>query len=336
MAHRWPTQEVRFPNFSRGLSTGYSTITCERLHGVVTSALGAYALLGVTVGAVSEFEVALADGRTLKAPCIIDCRGPIQGAEIEVGYQKFVGHEIVTQAPHGVSAPVIMDASVEQYDGYRFVYLLPLAADQLLVEDTYYSDMPDLDETALDYRLNRYTADRGWQIRSILRRERGVLPIVLAGDIDAYWDNRKRDGMQALAGLRALLFHPVTGYSLPDAVGLADAIAECRVLETRPVAALVEARSRMLWRERSFLRALNRMLFRAAEPQRRWAVLARFYRLPEDLIGRFYAARLTPWDKARILAGKPPVPVLRAIRAFASGGGKRGLSAARSAVESQS
>jgi lycopene beta-cyclase len=43
-------------------------------------------------------------------------------------------------------------------------------------------------------------------------------------------------------------------------------------------------------------------------------VLERFYRLPEPLVHRFYAGRLTFLDRARILSGRPPVPVLRAAR----------------------
>ena len=70
------------------------------------------------------------------------------------------------------------------------------------------------------------------------------------------------------------------------------------------------------WRQRRFYRALDRMLFRAAEPEERWRVLARFYTLDAGLIGRFYAGRSTMTDQARILSGKPPVPIGRAIRAL--------------------
>ena len=42
----------------------------------------------------------------------------------------------------------------------------------------------------------------------------------------------------------------------------------------------------------------------------------RFYRLPEPLIERFYAARSTRFDKLRILSGKPPVPISRAVTAL--------------------
>jgi lycopene beta-cyclase len=56
------------------------------------------------------------------------------------------------------------------------------------------------------------------------------------------------------------------------------------------------------------------MLFRAAEPGERWKVLRRFYGLPEGIVRRFYAGRSTALDKVRLLAGKPPVPVVKALR----------------------
>jgi len=58
---------------------------------------------------------------------------------------------------------------------------------------------------------------------------------------------------------------------------------------------------------------LNRMLFRAARPDQRYRVLERFYRLPQPLIERFYAGETTLADKARILSGKPPVPIGAAL-----------------------
>jgi lycopene beta-cyclase len=43
-------------------------------------------------------------------------------------------------------------------------------------------------------------------------------------------------------------------------------------------------------------------------------VLEHFYRLPEALIERFYADRLSALDRLRILSGRPPVPLLEAVR----------------------
>ena len=73
-----------------------------------------------------------------------------------------------------------------------------------------------------------------------------MLPIALAGDIEAFWSGQPPGGR--LAGLRAALFHPTTGYSLPEAVRVADALASRASLDERrrrwPPAARAVARAR--------------------------------------------------------------------------------------------
>ena len=71
---------------------------------------------------------------------------------------------------------------------------------------------------------------------------------------------------------------------------------------------------------------INRMMFQAAAPDARYRVLERFYRLPQPLIERFYANRLTVADQLRILAGKPPVPIGRALQAVRGGAVHAGAS----------
>ena len=113
--------------------------------------------------------------------------------------------------------------------------------------------------------------------------------------------------------MRAVLFHPTTGYSLPDAVRLADELAASNELSAERLDRRIRARSIEHWRRGGFFRMLNRMLFRAAEPEQRYRVLERFYRLPEPLIERFYAGRPSLADRARVLTGRPPVPIRRAL-----------------------
>ena len=50
-------------------------------------------------------------------------------------------------------------------------------------------------------------------------------------------------------------------------------------------------------------------MFEAMPPEARWTALARFYRLPETTIARFYASRSTLWDRARVLIGRPPAGI---------------------------
>jgi lycopene beta-cyclase len=59
------------------------------------------------------------------------------------------------------------------------------------------------------------------------------------------------------------------------------------------------------------------MLFRAVSAERRYLVLQHFYRLPLPLIQRFYAGRTTFADSVRILSGRPPVPLGRALACLA-------------------
>jgi len=109
------------------------------------------------------------------------------------------------------------------------------------------------------------------------------------------------------------MFHPTTGYSLPDAVRTAMLVAALPDVTAPALTEALRAHARNAWDTRGFYRLLSRMLFRAAEPNQRVRVFERFYGLDEQLIGRFYAARSTTFDRMRILAGKPPVPVRRAL-----------------------
>jgi lycopene beta-cyclase len=215
------------------------------------------------------------------------------------------------EAAHGLAEPVIMDATVEQGGDYRFIYLLPLGPDRLLVEDTRYSDSPDLAHAPSAEAIGAYVADRGWAIAEVLREESGVLPITLAGDPEAFWD--EKPGLVPRSGLRAGLFHPTTGYSLPEAVRLAELVAGTRPLSSSHLFARVRDHAMGRWRDQGFFRLLNRLLFDAAEGDARYRVLERFYRLPEPLIRRFYAGHPILFDKARLLAGKPPVPLAAAF-----------------------
>jgi lycopene beta-cyclase len=123
-----------------------------------------------------------------------------------------------------------------------------------------------------------------------------------------------------MAGARGGFSHPLTSYTVPIAVENALAIAAQGDLTGPRLADFVERRAHAHWQKTGIYRALGRMLFKAAEPERRVDIFQRFYGLPESLIERFYACHSTLPDKARILIGKPPVPIPRAIRALASKG----------------
>jgi len=312
VAHRWPRYDVKFPDLARTLDGGYASIASADLARVIEPALGPALRTGVWIDAVTPTSVQLADGETLHARAVIDGRGMGPNHHLALGYQTFLGQELRLQSAHGLTAPVIMDASVAQQGGYRFVYLLPFGPDRLLVEDTHYVDGAGWEPERLRANIAAYVAARGWQVRDVLREEQGSLPIVLAGDFERFWDALQG---QPSVGLRAGLFHPTTGYSLPHAVRLAERIAGLQDLSAPSLFGAIRDQARQSWQGQRFFRMLNRMLFLAGSPDHRWRVMQRFYRLPAPLIARFYAGRLNLGDKARLLTGKPPVPVLEAFDA---------------------
>ena len=312
ISHQWHGQKVIFPQFERELSTPYASISSESLRAAVYEDQRIEVRERVRAASLRSESVELSSGEMLRSPCVIDGRGYAFSNALKLGFQKFVGLELELADEHGETVPTIMDASVEQIDGYRFVYVLPLSATRLLVEDTRYSDSKELDDESQRSGALAYAEQRGWTVSEICREERGVLPITLAQDFDRYW--QELDPETAAVGLRAGLFQPATGYSLPDAVRVANLIADREGrLTTSDLSGEIRSFASAQNAQQSFYRLLNRMLFGAAAPSERYRVLQRFYGLSQPLIERFYAGRLRESDKLRILLGKPPVPIHRAI-----------------------
>ena len=320
----WRGYDVAFPAFERTLPTTYYSLTSQRLDYELRQTLAPRAILSgqrvvecVPRQAQDErgVEVRCADGSRIAAGAVIDARGMRLSGELTGGWQKFVGRLIKLKQPHGLERPIVMDATVDQIDGYRFVYCLPFGAKELFVEDTYYSDSSTLDRDAIGKRIERYCADHGWQVEQVLTEEHGVLPVVSGGKFDSFW--RATGTGNAKAGTRAGLFHPLTSYSLPYAVRFATALTARRDFSAPALAKFSKDHARAVWADAAYSRKLAAMLFGAARPIDRYRVLERFYGLDRRLIERFYAGRSTLADKLRIVAGRPPVPVGRAVAALA-------------------
>lgn len=300
----WPGYDVAFPAHARRLDSTYACVTSDRLAEVVARSLahaGSEVRLRCTALEVGAEHVVVraADGRTeqLSARVVIDARGPDASESSSCGWQKFVGQELELDRAHGLDRPMLMDATVSQLDGFRFVYVLPLDTHRVLVEDTYFSDHPYLDVGALRERIAAYVGTRGWIVERVVREEVGVLPLPWVGASPVV-------ARPLVAGYAGGWFHPVTGYSFPIASRLASLIARA------PSSALfdgeLDAHATDHTRQLRFAHQLNHMLFHWFAPADRYRVLERFYRLPEATIRRFYALELTSLDRVRILLGRPP------------------------------
>jgi lycopene beta-cyclase len=297
---RWAAHDVVFPAFRRRIAGAYLAITSERLHELVDERLAQSPnarRVTANVRDVGPRVATLSDGRELSAELCVDARGPEHTRGSPAGYQKFVGLELALDPGSAPALPVLMDATVPQLDGFRFMYVLPWSPARVLVEDTYYTNDPELDAAALRERVLVYAAGAGMRVRDVLRQEQGVLPI----------PGRLARGAPApgplTAGYAGGLFHPTTGYSLPVAVRLALFIAERNAREVRAEYPGWLERQRQQAR---YCLLLNRLLFGAFAPAERYHVLEHFYRLPEATIRRFYSLELSMADRARILCGRPP------------------------------
>lgn len=315
---RWDQgYDVGFPGHVRHLATPYRSLTSDDFAASLARELTPGTIMANRTASTLDADgVTLASGERIGARAVIDCRGFAPTANLEGGWQVFLGRHMRTETPHGIDRPAVMDATVEQLGGYRFLYVLPLGASELFIEDTYYQDSPKLDRSALSGRIDAYCARHRFS-GELLGSEAGVLPVVTGGNLRRWQAERRIEGV-ARAGAHAGFLHPLTSYTLPYAVETALAVAREGDLPGDQLAAMLEARARQHWRRTKFYRRLGSMLFGAAEPNERWRVFERFYRLDRGLIERFYAGRSTMADKVRVLCGKPPVRIGRAYQALTS------------------
>lgn len=319
--------DVKFPEYRRTLGTAYRSMASSDFHeGLVRELPEGTVMLGRKATGLDARGVDLAPtefgpAERINARAVIDCRSFQPSKHLNGGWQVFLGRHMKLSDPHGIERPIIMDGDVEQLaphgngGAYRFVYVLPLGAHDIFVEDTYYADDPRLDRAALSGRIDQYVNERGWQENAIVGHEAGVLPVLTGGNFSAYQDEVRIPGV-AVAGTRGGFTHPLTSYTMCLAVDNALCVAREADLTGPQLAALFETRARSHWRRTAYYRLLNRFLFFAAEPHKRVKVLQRFYRLRQGLIERFYAARSNPFDKLRVLWGEPPVPIFAAILAM--------------------
>ena len=307
--------EVHFPAHSRHLKSDYRSLDSRDFDVGLRQLLPQQAIrAGCRVMGLDQRGITLESGERISAGVVIDCRDAGPSEHLTGGWQVFLGQHLRTFSPHGVERPIIMDARLAQHGAYRFIYVLPLGPDEIFLEDTYYADSPVLDRAALRGRIADYAKAEGWQFE-VLHEETGVLPVITGGDFAAYRSALATMGV-ALAGARGGFVHPLTSYTIPIAVENALAIASAAASDLSALPEFVDRRAEAHWHATAHYRMLGRMLFQAARPEERYRVFERFYRLPERLIERFYAARSTPLDKLRVLTGKPPVPITKAIKAL--------------------
>jgi lycopene beta-cyclase len=313
---RWRQHQVRFPRYDRMIDGDYLCLRSSALARATARIMRrpeTVLFSGTHVSRVGDDQVTLSSGRVLRGKVVVDARGAGSDAFAgRTGYQKFLGFEIeASEVPAGFATqPILMDATVAQRDGFRFFYVLPFSRSRFLVEETFFSSTPDFSKDESRARVRAYLAERGVRDFTVAREESAILPMPWA----------KGDLADPLAiGYRGGFFHPATGYSLGQAVQVAQRIA-LSIAQSGPARAPVAETLRDLRkahrRDHRFARILNFLAFRLIPgAQRRDLVMSAVYRMSESLLARFYAGRQTGWDRlamllatARLLPSAPISP----------------------------
>jgi len=316
---RWSGYDILVGGSQRSVKLDYRSTSSAHFAAVVTRALDGddcEILTDTTAVELTANRVTFSDGRHLEAAVVFDNRGPsrVDRDCYAGGFQKFWGFEIALDSDWPLVNPIVMDDRIDQSDGFRFIYTLPLERRRVLVEDTRFSNSPSIDREECLNKVRCYLAELGCTDWRIVREESGVLPMPTGGPLPG------SELPKLAGGYRGGWFHAATGYSFPMAVAVAEIVAKT------PAAELPEVLQRLgnehAGRAR-FARFLNRLLFDLVTPQTRYQIFRRFYRvLDESRIARFYGHRFTRFDAFRIVVGIPPRG-LRPLNFF------RGLAASR-------
>ncbi|MDQ3037995.1 MAG: lycopene cyclase family protein, partial [Myxococcota bacterium] len=258
----------------------------------------------------ASVRVETSDG-SLRARVVWDARGgaPDERAQRDDvrWLQHFVGWVVRTERPiFEPSVATLMDFEVTQQRGPHFVYVLPYARDEALVEDTYFSDAP-LAEEEYERTIRAWLEARGAAHFEIVRRERGRIPMSTA-------ELAPRTSPRIVPiGLRGGAAKPSTGYAFAFIQRQCDRLAQVAADAgaTPPDVAVHAPIARFF--DRVFLSYLRRNPTRAPE-----VFGALFERTEPEALVRFLSEEGGARDHLAVMNGVPRLPVaIEALRSRA-------------------
>lgn len=304
----WREFSVVFPQYKRALPFPFYSLRSDRFDEALREAMPAESILtGRRATGVSADGVILEDGTMIAAHGVIDARGPADLSLLDLHYRKFVGYELTLDGPHSVRRATLIDAAADPAEGFQYMTMLPIENDRLFIEDVRYEAWPDIDMTDHGNRIVNHAARFGWRIRSSARGQAGILPIALGGDFADYW-NSGGVGV-AKAGLRAGLFHPVTGNSLADAARTALLVAGAADWSGAALHKLLHDHASRAWTQRDYYRRFARRMARDLSPAQGYTMLESLYAMDAELIARFHAMQLGFADRMALSLGDGPMPI---------------------------
>ncbi len=300
--HQWPAYNVHFPGFDRRVDLPYCSASSRQFESAIENVVKQRGNVeirkSVSVSELGSSRVLTTGGEEFRGERVIDCRGQAPSGIAGAGFQKFYGLEIELDEDWPDRLPVLMEANVDQSDGFRFLYVLPFTSRRVLIEDTRFSDSNSLLKADSLKQIKAFLKRKSVSNWRILRNEEGCLPMPFTSAF------KPTASDQLAGGFAGGWFHAATGFSFPLATRFADVVASATPHDAHQRVLQLAKENRF---QSSFSRFLNRLLFRLVSPNRRFEVFRRFYNaLPNETIERFYAHTFTKTDAARILFGSPP------------------------------
>ena len=319
----WRKYEVRFPRFMRVVNSSCRMITGEQIDAALRDALAEDALLTREfIAGLDAGGVTLGNGRRIHARAVIDARAGTIFPHLAGGWRVSYGKLLRFEHKHPFAHPLLMDLRVSQRDGCRVISCVPISIDTVYICETLYSETASSESDGIDpaeqsARIEDYCRIANWRVAEVLHEQSDVVPLVGAGDFDAFWVSG--EGGVARIGAWAGLLHPFLGSEIGSAVSTALRLAELPDPSGQAFARVSRDIAVRHWRRTGFGRLLVRLLFAASGPRRRYKLFEAIYRLDQALIERFHTSSSTLFDRARILLGAR-VPLGRGLSAALDAG----------------
>jgi len=317
ISKEWSECSYQFPRFSSSRAGRCFAIRSEDLRRIANERFGDDIYLNGRATCLSESHVELEGGRIIAARCVLDASGmgttnPGVSSGALSGFQKSISLEVELESTHDLVAPVVIDATCPQLDGFRYYQLLPWSDTRLQVSEIYYSDSSDINRERIFRSIRSFINRKGWKIRKELREETRAVALPLTSS----YLTSSIGGEALPIGRHGGYFHATLGSSVADSVQIAEFLGTVDDLTTQNARdGLVLLRRPWLKKQR-FFRLINRWLFYATEPALRYVLMQKIFEQREDVIQRFVSAQTTLIDRYRVLRTFPPVPWERFLRSF--------------------
>lgn len=267
-------------------------------------------LTGVSVAAINNHGdhalIQLSDGRMVRTSWVFDSR-PLQNDRAP-WRQIFSGLELHSPAAKlDTSTVTLMNFVSAGAQGIRFFYVLPLASDTALVEDTWLvpaAESPVFkDEFILSYAYKKL-APVEWQIR---HREQGNLPLGLKPIKRAPVSNGSTPRIIPW-GTPAGALRASSGYAFSRIQNASDKLAVSWKKNRRFDSVGFSESFPLDWMDRVFLRVMTRHSQRVPDFFTRL-----FKRTPTDSLVRFMESKPSIKDIFHVMSSLPPLPFVSSV-----------------------